>query len=127
MEHLFYFLVFIRIAIQIFLLIKKTYISDLLKKVESVITDNSDPLRIPKHYVIYLILIFIYFIILPIGVFSSQYIWFLVLLFYQLPTSLIFKKKLSVRYIKDIIDILILIFILVNKYFLHIDIINIIF
>jgi len=128
MEHLFYFLVLICLIIQVIFLIKKRYVWKLFKTVGEMIKNkNTDPKKIPKSFYIYGILNIICAIILSVGLFSSQYIWFLILLFPSPLTTKIRKKYLSASYIKTIINISILIFILVNKYFLHIDIINIIF
>ena len=59
-----------------------------------------------------------YFIYVFVGIFSSQWLLFLAILL----LSLIPKKTVAVRRIDSVLTIIILLFILINKYHLHINI-----
>lgn len=58
-----------------------------------------------------------YFIYVFVGIFSSQWLLFLAILL----LSLIPKKIVAVRRIDSVLTIIILLFILINKYHLHIN------
>jgi hypothetical protein len=58
-----------------------------------------------------------YFIYVFVGIFSSQWLLFLAILL----LSLIPKKTVAVRRIDSVLTIIILLFILINKYHLHIN------
>lgn len=58
-----------------------------------------------------------YFIYVFVGIFSSQWLLFLAILL----LSLIPKKIVAVRRIDSVLSIIILLFILINKYHLHIN------
>lgn len=73
--------------------------------------------RYGMFYALYSVLGLYYFTYCFVGLMSSQWVLFAVLLF----ISFIPKPKLWLRYLDTIISVMILIFILLNKYHFHIN------
>ena len=122
MTHIFYLLTASLLMYELFALMNAKRLLDYSNKVrlaqkEKKKLDLSDNEKALNAFNLF------YFAMLVAGLLSSQWIVFLFILL----ISFIPKRYVIVRYIDTIISIAALIFILVNKYHLHIDLFNLIF
>ena len=128
MTHLFYFLVLTCLILQVFFIMKKKYTRRLAKIVLRMIKQrDSNHINVFGKFLIYGSISLVSHIIFFIGLFSSQWILFLALFLITVFAKKLIRKYLLVSYTRHVINILILLFILVNEYYLHIDIIKLFF
>jgi len=125
MTHVFYILVVLCIAIEIAMLVKQRGVHRVLvehreKQKESgkVSFEDTNP-----KFIGYSIVMMMYWILCLVGLMSSQWLGFVLLI----ALGCIPIRKLWWRYVDSIISIAILLFIVLNKYHFHIDLITLIF
>jgi len=80
--------------------------------------------KIGNKFIIYTICYVSYLIICFIGLMSSQWICFLAIIVQYLSVSRLRRKYIIVGYLDSILSFAILLFILINKYHLHINLLN---
>lgn len=125
MTHLFYILVVLCIAIEIIVFAKQKGVHRALsehqkKQKESgkVSFEDTEP-----KVVAYSIVMMMYWILCLIGLMSSQWLGFLIVIL----LGCIPKRKLWWRYADSALTILVLLFIILNKYHFNVDFINLLF
>lgn len=124
MVHVFYILVILLVVYKVFALILQKSIFKAVtrnKKRSKAAKEKGEKLKLEEmdgEFVFYSIFQLLYLSFLFIGLLSSQWIMFagLILL------SFVPKNKIWIRYIDGVFSILVLLFIVLNKYHFHIDV-----
>lgn len=113
MEHVFYLLVSFFLAFEILSLFAVKKIHASVNKYR----DLSNVQDMSANFATYYVVNVLYFLTCVIGLISSQWACFLLIL----ALCFIPKRYLTWRIIDDVISILILLFVILNKYHFHID------
>lgn len=113
MEHVFYLIVAFFLFFEIVSLVSVRKIHASVNKYR----DLSNAQDMSATFATYFVLNAVYYLSCVVGLMSSQWICFIILL----ALSLISKRHISWRIIDGVISILILLFVILNKYHFHID------
>lgn len=113
MEHVFYLIVAFFLWFEILSLISVRKIHASVNKYR----DLSNIQDMSATFATYYVVNVVYFLVCIVGLMSSQWICFLVIL----ALSPISKRHISWRIIDGVISIMILLFVILNKYHFHID------
>ena len=113
MEHVFYLIVAFFLFFEIVSLVSVRKIHASVNKYR----DLSNAQDMSATFATYFVLNVVYYLSCVVGLMSSQWICFIILL----ALSLISKRHISWRIIDGVISILILLFVILNKYHFHID------
>ena len=127
MTHLFYIMVIFCLMIEIITLLNLKGITLGLSKYRRLKKENNGDIprdKISNKFIIYTICSVSYLIICLIGLMSSQWICFLAIIVQSLSVSRLRRKYIIVGYLDSILSFAILLFILINKYHLHINLLN---
>ena len=123
MENLFYFGVFVSLIYSIFLLVNSLESDSFYHWVKNLAKYPDRELDSGETFLV--IFIFIIFLLTITGLLSSQWFIFLFLILFGAISLPFIKRFKSIRLIVSVINILGLMFILINKYQLHIQFNNI--
>lgn len=113
MEHVFYLIIAFFLFFEIVSLVSVRKIHASVNKYR----DLSNAQDMSATFATYFVLNVVYYLSCVVGLMSSQWICFIILL----ALSLISKRHISWRIIDGVISILILLFVILNKYHFHID------
>lgn len=80
--------------------------------------------KIGSGFILHQVCNIFYFVICIIGIISSQWICFLAIIIQSISIGRFRRKHIIIRYFDSILSILILLFALINKYHLHINLLN---
>lgn len=113
MEHVFYLLVSFFLAFEILSLFAVKKIHASVNKYR----DLSNVQDMSATFAIYVVVNVIYFLACIVGLMSSQWVCFILILI----LSLFSKRHIVWRIIDGVISIMVLLFVILNKYHFHID------
>lgn len=127
MTHLFYLLVVFFLAVELVVLLMEHRIHDALvayKLQEKEFGKGKVPFekQNPK-LVVYSILGMFYWVVCLVGLMSSQWVVFVAII----TLAIVPKRWLWWRYVDTVLSILLLLFIILNKYHFHVDLFTLIF